>query len=159
MFKIFLLRTFMVDKFIHFLAYGSIPLSFWGYFALLMILTHITMIAVTIFLHRSQTHRALELHPILSHFFRFWLWMTTGMQTKQWVAVHRKHHAKAETKDDPHSPQVYGLKEILFYGADVYRKACKNAEDMKRYGIGTPDDWMEKKIYTPHSGMGVRLML
>lgn len=148
----------MIDKILDFLAYGSVPLTFWGYFTVLMILTHITMISVTIFLHRYQTHRALELHPILSHFFRFWLWLTTGMKTRQWVAVHRKHHAKSDTAEDPHSPQIYGIKKILFYGADVYRVACKNQEDMKRYGVGTPDDWIENHVYTPHSSKGRAVM-
>lgn len=156
--EIFHLEAFMLDQFLDFLAAGFFPLSFWGYFTVLMIFTHITMIAVTVFLHRNQTHRALDLHPIISHFLRFWLWITTGMQTKQWVAVHRKHHAKAESADDPHSPQQYGIAKILFYGADVYREACKNKADMERYGVGTPDDWVEKHIYTPHSSKGRTLL-
>ncbi len=149
----------MTDKLLNLISYGFFPLSFWGYAAFLLIFTHITIIAVTVFLHRHQAHRALELHPVVSHFFRFWLWFTTGMQTKQWVAVHRKHHAKSETKDDPHSPKIYGLKKVLFYGADLYRSACKNPELIKRYGIGTPDDWIERNIYTPHTAKGVMLLL
>ena len=139
--------------------YGIVDLPWWGYIVVTLVLTQITIFGVTVFLHRCQAHRALELHPIVSHFFRFWLWMTTGMVTKQWAAIHRKHHAKVETADDPHSPQVQGIKKVLWQGAELYRKEARNQETMERYGQGTPDDWMERNVYTKHSAMGVTLML
>lgn len=139
--------------------YGLLNLSFWGYVVATLVLTHITIAAVTIYLHRSQAHRALELHPVISHFFRFWLWLTTGMTTKNWVAIHRKHHARCETVDDPHSPQVMGLSKVLFEGAELYRKESKNQETLDRYGQGTPDDWIERKIYVPHTSKGIFYML
>ncbi len=121
--------------------------------------THITIAAVTIFLHRSQAHRALDLHPIPSHFFRFWLWLTTGMVTKEWVAIHRKHHAKCETDDDPHSPQTRGIKTVLLTGSELYRAEAKMQETLAKYGHGTPDDWIERNLYTRFSWQGVGLML
>ena len=138
---------------------GLLNLSFWGYVVATLIMTHITIAAVTIFLHRHQAHRALDLHPVVSHFFRFWLWMTTGMETKAWAAIHRKHHAKCETEEDPHSPQVMGIKTVLLQGAELYRKEAKNQETLDKYGHGTPDDWMERNIYLPHTGLGIRIML
>ncbi len=138
---------------------GIIDLPWWGYAVAALVLTHITIAGVTIFLHRHQAHRALDLHPIPSHFFRFWLWLTTGMVTREWAAIHRKHHAKCETPEDPHSPQVLGIKKVLGEGAELYRKASKNAETMKKYGHGTPDDWLERKLYARHSGKGIALML
>ena len=138
---------------------GLIDLPWWGYLLITLGLTHITIAAVTIFLHRSQAHRAVDLHPIVSHFFRFWLWMTTGQVTKEWVSIHRKHHAKCETVDDPHSPQVLGIKKVFWQGAELYRAEVKNAETMDKYGHGTPDDWMERHIYTPYSARGVALMM
>ncbi|MDF2866682.1 MAG: fatty acid desaturase [Gammaproteobacteria bacterium] len=139
--------------------YGLLNLSFWGYVVATLILTHITIIGVTIYLHRYQAHRGLELHPLLSHFFRFWLWLTTGMVTKEWAAIHRKHHAKCETAEDPHSPQVKGLKKVLWEGAELYQEEAKNQETLERYGQGTPDDWLERNIYTRHSAKGIVLML
>lgn len=139
--------------------YGLLNLSFWGYVVATLILTHITIAGVTIYLHRNQTHRALDLHPIVSHFFRFWLWLTTGMETKQWVSIHRKHHARCETPEDPHSPQVEGLAKVLWKGAELYRKEGANQETRARYGQGTPDDWLERKLYTPHTAKGIFLML
>ncbi len=139
--------------------YGVLNLSFWGYVVATLILTHITILGVTIYLHRHQAHRGLEMHPILSHFFRFWLWLTTGMVTKEWAAIHRKHHAKCETAEDPHSPQVKGLKKVLLEGAELYQAEAKNKETLERYGQGTPDDWVERNIYTRHSGKGIVLML
>lgn len=121
--------------------------------------THVTIAAVTIFLHRCQAHRALELHAIPSHFFRFWLWMTTGMVTKEWAAIHRKHHAKCETIEDPHSPVALGIEKVLFEGAELYRMEAKNRETTEKYGHGTPDDWIERYVYTKHSALGVSLML
>lgn len=139
--------------------YGILNLSFWGYVIATLILTHITIIGVTVYLHRHQAHRGLEMHPLLSHFFRFWLWLTTGMVTKEWAAIHRKHHAKCETAEDPHSPQIKGLKKVLLEGAELYKAEAKNKETLARYGQGTPDDWVERNIYTRHSGKGIVLML
>lgn len=141
------------------LASGLIDLPWWGYIVVALILTHITIASVTIFLHRHQAHRALDLHPIPSHFFRFWLWMTTGMVTKEWAAIHRKHHAKCETVEDPHSPQTRGLSKVMWEGAELYRTESRNQETMNKYGQGTPDDWIERNIYTKHSALGVSLML
>ncbi len=138
---------------------GLIDLPWWGYILVTLGLTHISIAGSTIFLHRHQAHRALDLHPIPSHFFRFWLWLTTGMETKEWAAVHRKHHAKCESSEDPHSPQVYGIRKILMEGSELYRKEARNPETLERYGHGTPDDWIEKNIYTKHSAKGVALML
>ena len=141
------------------LAYGLVgQLPWWGYVLVALALTHVTIVAVTIYLHRHQAHRALELHPIVSHFFRFWLWLTSGMVTKQWAAIHRKHHAKCETPEDPHSPQVLGLKKVFFEGAELYRAESKNQETMDKYGAGTPDDWLEHKVYSGNSAKGIVLM-
>lgn len=139
--------------------YGLLNLSFWGYVAATLLLTHITIIGVTVYLHRHQAHRALNLHPWPSHFFRFWLWLTTGMRTKDWAAIHRKHHARCETVEDPHSPQIFGIKKVLWEGAELYRQEGRNTETLARYGYGTPDDWIERKLYTPHSDKGIFLML
>lgn len=139
--------------------YGLLNLSFWGYVIITLVMTHITVMAVTLYLHRCQTHRGLDLHPIISHFFRFWLWLTTGQETKKWVAIHRKHHAKCETVDDPHSPQIMGITKVLFEGAELYRKEAKNQETLERYGQGTPTDWLERNLYTRYSSKGVVLML
>jgi stearoyl-CoA desaturase (Delta-9 desaturase) len=122
-------------------------------------LTHVTIAAVTIFLHRQQAHRALDLHPVVSHFFRGWLWLTTGMITREWVAVHRKHHAKCETPEDPHSPQIYGINKVLFEGVELYGRETKNTATLERYGRGTPDDWLERHLYAKHNLLGVSLML
>jgi stearoyl-CoA desaturase (delta-9 desaturase) len=138
---------------------GLFSLPWWGYVLVTLALTHITIASVTIFLHRHQAHRALELHPVISHFFRFWLWLTTGMITKEWAAIHRKHHAKVETPDDPHSPIQKGLNRVLWTGALLYRKESQNAETMDKYGFGTPDDWLERKLYTPFNWLGIVLML
>jgi stearoyl-CoA desaturase (Delta-9 desaturase) len=137
---------------------GLIDLPWWGYVLVALALTHITIVSVTVFLHRHQAHRALELHAIPSHFFRFWLWLTTGMVTKEWAAIHRKHHAKCETAEDPHSPQVKGIRKVLWEGAELYREESKNLETLERYGHGTPDDWLERNVYK-HSVLGVSLML
>jgi len=138
--------------------FGLLNLSWWGYLVAVLIMTQITIFGVTIFLHRCQAHRALDLHPIVSHFFRLWLWMTTGMVTKEWTAIHRKHHAKVETPDDPHSPQVGGLFRVLFRGTELYRKESRNPETMIRYGEGTPDDWMERNVYAYRTRLGITLM-
>jgi stearoyl-CoA desaturase (Delta-9 desaturase) len=141
------------------LSHGLIPLPWWGYVAVALILTHITIASVTIFLHRGQAHRGLDLHPSIAHFFRFWLWLTTGMVTKEWVAIHRKHHAKVESDDDPHSPQTRGIKAVLLTGAELYRVASKDVDMMEKYGHGTPDDWVERNVYSRFSWQGVGLML
>ncbi|MBP7113051.1 MAG: fatty acid desaturase [Nitrosomonas sp.] len=138
---------------------GVVDMPWWGYVIVTLVFTHITIAAITIYLHRHSAHRALELHAIPSHFFRLWLWLTTGMVTKQWTAVHRKHHAKCETKDDPHSPVVLGISKVLKEGSELYRAEAKNEETLKRYGYGTPDDWIERNVYTKHSAKGVALML
>ncbi len=138
---------------------GLVPLPWWGYIVVAAVLTHITIASVTIFLHRSQAHRGLDLHPIISHFFRFWLWLTTGMVTKEWVAIHRKHHAKVETDEDPHSPQKRGIDTVLLQGAELYRAESKNRETLDKYGHGTPDDWLERNLYERYSWQGVGVML
>ena len=138
---------------------GIYDLPWWGYVAYTLAVTHITIAGVTIYLHRHQAHRALDLHPLPSHFFRFWLWLTTGMTTKAWTAIHRKHHAKVETVDDPHSPQIYGIRKLLLEGAELYRKESINKDTMDRYGQGTPDDWLERNVYNAHSVLGIALML
>ena len=124
-----------------------------------LVVTHITIICVTLFLHRSQAHRAIIFHPILSHFMRFWLWLTTGMVTKQWVAIHRKHHRFSDIEGDPHTPHVYGILHVLFKGAFLYHAASKDKDMVNTYGVGTPADWMELHLYQPHSRLGIGLLL
>ncbi len=148
----------MIDWTINLLANGLLGFSVWGYIAVALVFTHITIAAVTIYLHRHQAHRALDLHPIPSHFFRFWLWMTTGMVTKAWSAIHRKHHAKCETVEDPHSPQILGIKKVFWEGSELYRKEARNQETLDKYGHGSPDDWLERNVYTGHSRSGIVLM-
>lgn len=137
---------------------GLLDISLWGYIGVTLVLTHITIASVTIFLHRYQAHNALTLHPTVSHFFRFWLWLTTGMVTKEWVAVHRKHHATCETRDDPHSPQVEGIWRVLLGGVGLYRAATRDAETLNHYGKGTPDDWLERHVYGRAPKLGVVIM-
>ena len=141
------------------LAEGWLQWSWWKVLAFTLVVTHITISGVTIFLHRAQAHRALDLHPVVSHFFRFWLWLTTGMVTKEFVAVHRKHHAKCETPEDPHSPQQKGLKALLLTGVELYRVEAVNPETLAKFGHNTPDDWIERNLYTRYSWQGVGLML
>ena len=138
---------------------GFFHLSWLGYVIFALLLTHVTIAGVTIFLHRCQAHRALELSPLPSHFFRLWLWLSTGMVTKEWAAIHRKHHAKCETPDDPHSPQVLGINRVLWGGVFLYVKESRNRDTLERYGHGTPDDWLERKLYTPFPKLGVVFML
>lgn len=138
--------------------FGVLNLSFWGYVIAILVLTQITIASVTIYLHRCQTHRALTLHPVISHFFRFWLWMTTGMVTGEWVAIHRKHHATTDIEGDPHSPVVLGIKKVLWEGAELYRGASKDREMVEKYSHGTPNDWLERNVYIRHSGKGIILM-
>lgn len=135
--------------------WGLFELPLWGYVLIVLGVTHISIASITIFLHRHQAHRALELHPLISHFFRFWLWLSTGTITKEWVSVHRQHHAKVETEDDPHSPVIYGIGKVLLEGYELYRKVALNGETMKKYGYATPDDWLERNIYTPFSVAGL----
>ena len=130
----------------------------WGAVAAALLLTHVTIVAVTVFLHRYQAHRALDLHPVVSHFFRLWLWLTTGMVTKEWAAVHRKHHAKCETPEDPHSPQILGINRVLWLGVFLYVKEARNPETLERYGHGTPDDWLERNVYSRFQIAGLTLM-
>ncbi len=137
---------------------GVLQMPWWGNVVYLLVCLHITNMAITIFLHRMQAHRALDVHPIITHFFRFWLWQRTGIITKAWAAIHRKHHAKCETLEDPHSPQVLGLKTVFWKGAELYRREAKNQETLERYGKGTPDDWVENNVYTKHSAIGIYLL-
>ena len=137
---------------------GVLDLPWWGLVLVALGFTHVTIASVTIFLHRCQAHRALDLHPIAAHFFRAWLWLTTGMVTKEWAAIHRKHHAKCETPDDPHSPQIEGINRVLWGGVFLYVKESYNKETMERYGHGTPDDWLERNIYTKHPIVGLTVM-
>ena len=138
---------------------GIFGLPWWGYIVVTLVFTHITIAAVTIYLHRHSAHRALDLHPVISHFFRLWLWLTTGMETKKWTAVHRKHHARCETEEDPHSPVVLGIEKVMWQGADMYKIESKNAETLEKFGQGTPDDWMERNIYSTHSVAGIATMM
>ena len=144
---------------LQFMATGITDLSAWQVFLYTMVVTHITIASVTIYLHRHQAHRALELHAIPSHFFRFWLWLTTGQVTKEWAAIHRKHHAKCDTEEDPHSPVTRGIKKVFWEGAELYRAESKNLETMAKYGHGTPTDWIERNLYTKYSWLGVVSLL
>ncbi|MCG5073001.1 acyl-CoA desaturase [Paraburkholderia tagetis] len=149
----------MLNSLLDFLAHGVLHFSWWQILLFVAVVTHITIIGVTVYLHRCQAHRALDLHPIASHFFRFWLWMTTGMLTGQWAAIHRKHHAKCETEEDPHSPQTRGLWKVLLEGAELYRAEAKNEETLRRFSHGTPNDWMERNVYTRFPILGVSIMM
>jgi len=120
-------------------------------------MTHITIISVTLYLHRHSAHNSLDLHPVLMHFFRFWLWLTTAQNTKEWTAIHRKHHAKCETAEDPHSPVILGIKKVLFEGAELYASAA-TAENLERYGQRTPQDWVERNVYSRYRMLGIVLM-
>ncbi len=144
---------------VSFLDQGLTGASWWQTILVALVLTHITIASVTIYLHRHSAHRALDLHPVVSHFFRFWLWLTTGMVTKEWTAIHRKHHAKCEREGDPHSPVVFGIKKVFFEGSELYRAEAKNQETLDRFGHNTPDDWIERHLYTRHSALGVSIML
>ena len=135
------------------------PLAVWVYIVIALILTHLTISCVTLFLHRSQAHRSVTFHPIITHIMRFWLWLSTGMITREWVAVHRKHHARVETLEDPHSPCIKGIFHVLFKGTELYRKEALDRESLRIYGTGTPDDWLERNLYTKHSMSGVILSL
>jgi stearoyl-CoA desaturase (delta-9 desaturase) len=147
------------DALLGFLSYGFLHWNAWQIVAWTLVATHITIASVTIFLHRCQAHRALTLHPAASHFFRFWLWLTTGMVTREWVAVHRKHHARCEADGDPHSPAVFGIRRVLLQGAELYRAEATNARTLAQYGSGTPDDWLERHVYSRYVWQGVGLLL
>ena len=138
---------------------GLLDLPWWGYVVVTLGMTHVTIISITIYLHRHQSHRALDLHPALAHFFRFWLWLTTGTVTEQWVAVHRKHHATVEDDDDPHSPKIFGIRKVLLGGMLLYREAAKDEKVIRKYGSGCPEDWLENNFYKPYHNRGFFLML
>lgn len=138
---------------------GLLNLSFWGYVLAGFVMVQITMMAVTLYLHRDQAHRSLDLHPALRHFFRFWIWCTSGMLTKEWIAVHRKHHAFCETEQDPHSPQIYGLRKVLLEGAELYREEKDNPETIEKFGRGAPDDWIERNVYLRYTYGGIALLV
>lgn len=149
----------LFDAALDWLANGLTGASWWQIVLYALATTHITIMGVTIYLHRHQTHRSMDMHAIPAHFFRFWLWLATGQVTKEWVSIHRKHHAKCETVDDPHSPQINGIKKVFWQGAELYRAEAKNMETMSKYGHGTPNDWMERNVYTRYSWQGVGLMM
>ncbi len=138
---------------------GLLELPIWGYVAITLVATHITIVGVTLYLHRAMAHRAVDLHPVVSHFFRLWLWLTTGQVTREWIAVHRKHHAKVETEEDPHSPQIHGIRKLLLQGTELYRIGVRDRAALERYGHGAPDDWLERNVYTRHSDTGYALTL
>ena len=148
----------LFDALVDWLAHGLLQLSWWQIVLYTLVTTHITIAAVTIFLHRTQAHRAMDLGPVPSHFFRFWLWLGTGMVTREWVAIHRKHHAKCETPDDPHSPQTRGIRTVFWQGSELYRNEAKNAETIAKFSHGTPDDWLERNLYSRFTWQGVGLM-
>jgi len=149
----------MLNTILDFMAGGFLQLSAWQLVLTFLVMVQVSIAGVTLYLHRSQAHRGVDMHPVLSHFFRLWLWMSTGMLTKDWVAVHRKHHAKCETEDDPHSPMVEGINKILFDGVSLYRKETQNQETLDQYGRGTPDDWIENRIYSRYKRAGIIMML
>jgi len=151
--------TSVFSALLDWLSHGFSGFNGWEIVGYTLITTHVTIAAVTIFLHRAQAHRALDLHPIVSHFFRFWLWLGSGMVTREWVAIHRKHHAKCETADDPHSPQTRGIETVLLRGTELYRAEAKDVQTIAKYGHGTPDDWLERNLYARYSWQGVGLML
>ncbi len=148
----------MIDTLLNFASHGLSRSGWLGIVLFLLVTTQLTIFAVTLYLHRSQAHRGVDFHPAVAHFFRFWSWLTTGMVTKEWVAVHRKHHAHTETAEDPHSPQIYGIRKVFFEGVELYREATANAADLEKYGRGTPDDWLERHLYAKHSTWGPTLM-
>jgi stearoyl-CoA desaturase (Delta-9 desaturase) len=149
----------LLNSSLEFLANGLLDFSWWQILLFTLAMTHVTIAGVTIYLHRCQAHRALDLHPVAAHFFRFWLWMTTGMLTGQWAAIHRKHHAKCETEEDPHSPQTRGIWKVLLEGAELYRTEAKNEETMRKFSHGTPNDWMERNVYTRYPILGISIMM
>jgi stearoyl-CoA desaturase (delta-9 desaturase) len=138
--------------------YGVLNLNLWGYVLVTFLMIQVTFMGVTLYLHRDATHRSLDLHPILRHFFRLWLWMSSGIVTREWVAVHRRHHARCETPDDPHSPVIFGIKKVLLEGAELYQAAARDPETVEKFGRGTPNDWLERRLYLPYRNSGIVLM-
>ncbi|KAF1704022.1 DesA family fatty acid desaturase [Pseudoxanthomonas suwonensis] len=149
----------MSDSVIQFLTSGVAGLGWLGLLAVLLVFTQLTIFSVTLYLHRSQAHRGVDFHPVVSHFFRFWTWLTTSMITREWVAIHRKHHAKVETEEDPHSPQTRGIGKVFWQGVELYREARADRASIEQYGKGAPDDWLERHVYTPHANLGPTLLL
>ncbi|MBB3276137.1 MULTISPECIES: fatty acid desaturase [Pseudoxanthomonas] len=149
----------MSDSLLQFLIGGLTGLVWWELLIVLLVFTQLTIFSVTLYLHRSQAHRGVDFHPVLNHFFRFWTWLTTSMITKEWVAIHRKHHAKVETEEDPHSPQTKGIGNVFWRGVELYREARGQRADIEQYGKGAPDDWIERHVYTPHANLGPTLLL
>lgn len=149
----------MPDALMSLLTGGVLGLGWWAMLAVLLVFTQITIFSVTLYLHRSQAHRGVDFHPALAHVFRFWLWLTTSMITREWVAIHRKHHAKVETEDDPHSPVTRGIGRVFWHGVELYREARGMRADIEQYGRGTPDDAIERHLYTPHATLGPVLLL
>ncbi|HOB03135.1 MAG TPA: fatty acid desaturase [Casimicrobium huifangae] len=149
----------MPSSLLDFLAAGLLQSGWLGLLIYFLVVTQLTIFSVTLYLHRSQAHRGVDFHPVLAHFFRFWTWLTTSMITKEWAAIHRKHHAKCETEEDPHSPMHKGIGNVLWKGADMYREARLARADIEQYGKGCPDDWIERRLYTPHANLGPVLML
>jgi stearoyl-CoA desaturase (delta-9 desaturase) len=149
----------MSDSLLQFLIGGLTGLVWWELLIVLLVFTQLTIFSVTLYLHRSQAHRGVDFHPVLNHFFRFWTWLTTSMITKEWVAIHRKHHAKVETEEDPHSPQTKGIGNVFWRGVELYREARGQRADIEQYGKGAPDDWIERQVYTPHANLGPTLLL
>lgn len=142
-----------------FLTGGLLQFGWWELLGALLVFTQLTIFSVTLYLHRSQAHRGVDFHPLLNHFFRFWTWLTTSMITKEWVAIHRKHHAKVETEEDPHSPVTKGIGNVFWRGVELYREARWQREDIEQYGKGAPDDWIERHLYTPFATFGPTLLL
>lgn len=148
----------MIDSILNFLAHGLIHAGVGSLALYLLVVTQLTILSVTLYLHRSQAHRGVDFHPLIAHFFRFWAWLTTAMVTKQWVAVHRKHHAKVETEEDPHSPMVFGIKRVFWQGVELYRVAASDKATEEKYGRGTPDDWIERNLYARFPDAGPTLL-
>lgn len=149
----------MSESLLQFLIGGALGLGAWDLLLVLLVFTQLTIFSVTLYLHRSQAHRGVDFHPLLSHFFRFWVWLTTSMITREWVAIHRKHHAKVETGDDPHSPRTRGIGTVFWRGVELYREARAQRADIEQYGKGAPDDWIERHLYTPHANLGPTILL
>ncbi|MFT3754835.1 MAG: fatty acid desaturase [Pseudoxanthomonas sp.] len=149
----------MPQPLIDFLTGGLLGLGWWGLLAVMLVFVQLTIFSVTLYLHRSQAHRGVDFHPALNHFFRFWTWLTTSMITREWVAIHRKHHAKVETEEDPHSPQTRGIGTVFWRGVELYREARTQRADIEQYGKGAPDDWLERHLYTPHANLGPTALL
>ncbi len=148
----------MLDSLLTFAAHGLTGAGLGAIAIYLLVVTQLTILAVTLYLHRSQAHRGVDFHPAIAHFFRFWSWLTTSMVTKQWVAIHRKHHAKCETEEDPHSPMVYGIRKVFWQGVELYRTASRDSASIEKYGRGTPDDWIEHHLYSRYPELGPTLM-